>query len=122
MVLKQTFIINSNLDMGKGKIAVQVLHGEVFYMERILYNHEGDFKNYSQWRYEDNELMKKIVLKASEEEINKIILRLDDLNIWNLKVVDRGLTQVCKDSFTCLVVEPIPEDTSDKIFGNLKLL
>lgn len=108
--------------MGKGKIAVQVLHGEVFYMERILYNHEGDFKSYSQWRYEDDELMKKIVLKASEEEMNRLYQQLEDRNIWSFKVFDRGLTQLDYNSFTCLVVEPIPEETSDKLFGHLKLL
>ena len=31
MALKQVFIINSDLKMGKGKIAVQVAHGEVIY-------------------------------------------------------------------------------------------
>lgn len=122
MVLKQTFIINSNLDMGKGKIAVQVLHGEVFYMERILYNHEGDFKNYSQWRYEDDGLMKKVVLKASEEEMNRLYQQLEDRNIWSFKVFDRGLTQLDYNSFTCLVIEPLIEGVANELFGYLKLL
>jgi len=122
MTLKQVFIINTDLDMGKGKIAVQVAHGEVFYMERILYNQKGDFKAYSQWRYEHDELMKKVVLKAPEEEMNKIILKLNELNIWSHKVYDRGLTQIAKDSFTCLVIEPLPEEVTDELFGHLKLL
>lgn len=122
MTLKQTFIINSDLDMGKGKVAVQVAHGEVFYMERILYNQEGDYKVYSQWRYEYDDLMKKVVLKAPEDEINKIVSKLDNLNIWNYKVYDRGLTQIARDSFTCLVVEPLSEEITNELFGYLKLL
>ena len=122
MTLKQTFIVNSDLDMGKGKIAGQVLHGGVFYMERILYYHEGDLVAYNQWRYEHGGLMKKVVLKAPEEEMNNIILKLNDLNIWSHKVFDMGLTQISKDSFTCLVVEPLPEEMADELFRHLKLL
>lgn len=122
MTLKQTFIINSDLDMGKGKIAGQVLHGEVFYMERILYKHEGNFEVYSRWRYEHDGLMKKVVLKAPEEEMNNIISKLNDINIWSYKVVDMGLTQIAKGSFTCLVIEPLLEEVADELFGHLKLL
>ena len=122
MTLKQTFIINSDLDMGKGKIVGQALHGEVFYMKRILYYHEGNFEAYNRWSHEHDGLMKKVVLKAPEEEMNKIISKLNDKNIWSHKVIDMGLTQISKDSFTCLVVEPLPEEVADELFRHLKLL
>lgn len=132
MVLKQTFIINSDLDMGKGKIAVQVAHGEVYYMELLLQNIDYQldvlaaeaeaFDNYTMWRYEENELMKKIVLKASEKEITELMLKLKENKIWIRPVFDMGLTQICRGSLTCLVVEPLPEEKCDQLFGYLKLL
>ena len=120
MTLKQVFIINSDLKMGKGKIAVQVAHGEVFYMELAF--DEGNLRpeNYNSWRNDDDELMKKVVLKATEDQIHEIVGELCFQKIWCSVVHDRGLTQVPEDSLTCLVVEPLPEEQCDKLFENLK--
>ena len=125
MKFKQVFIINSDLikDMGIGKIAGQVAHGESFYMSHILdvYAVRGDIDSYYKWRYEDNELMTKIVKKANEKEMN-IIYELLNGNIWVHKVIDRGITQIEANSLTCIVVEPLPEERCVKLFGHLKLL
>ena len=122
MILKQVFIINSDLNMGKGKIAVQVAHGEVFYMENALCHQKGNAENYSQWRHEDSELMKKVVLKSSQADIIHTRLTLLDKDIWSGLVYDRGLTQVAENSLTCIVVEPLPEEECFQLFGHLKLL
>lgn len=125
MTLKQTFMINSDLGMSKGKIPIQVAHGEVLYMDMIK---TPNFENteiharYLRWRYEDNELMKKVAIKATEHEMNQMAAILKDKGIWAHKVYDRGLTQVPQDSFTCLVVEPISEEQHKELFGDFKLL
>lgn len=129
MAYKQVFIINSDLNMGKGKIAVQVAHAEVYYMEELLDYALGDspeninlYSRFIAWREEKHGLMKKVVLKATEEEMNKILCELVVKEIEKFAVYDRGLTQIAPNSFTCIVVEPLEEDKCDKLFGHLKLL
>jgi len=122
MTIKQVFIINQDLKMGKGKIAVQVAHGEVLYMEQAFDEGYLHPENYISWRKDDDELMKKVVLKATENQIDEIIEELCFQKIWCSVVYDRGLTQIPEDSLTCVVVEPLLEEQCDKLFGNLKLL
>ncbi len=127
MVLKQTFIVNSDLKMGKGKIAGQVGHALVFYMEKSHKDKNSEmYSRFLRWRYEDEELMKKVVIKASYQEIIRLRLLLQNnneyTNIWTDLVYDRGLTQVPENSLSCMVVEPLEEEIYDKLFGHLKLL
>lgn len=133
MALKQVFIVNQDLKMGKGKIAVQVAHGEVLYMNKIAdaenmnlgcdLNMQFNFKDWMQ-----DGLMKKIVLKTTQEEMLILLGCLQMLNgmikskVWHDIVFDRGLTQVPADSMTCIVIEPLDEQHTDHMFGHLKLL
>jgi len=127
MTYKQVFIVNSYLKMGRGKIAVQVAHGEVYYIEEVLESiFEGEtltkYDNYIKWRYDENGLMKKVVLKATEKEMDLILMELAIKEIAVFAVYDRGLTQVAPNSFTCICVEPLPEEQCTELFGHLKLL
>lgn len=129
MVYKQVFIVNSDLRMGKGKITGQVAHATVYYMEEILLYVEGQspenerlFEKFVRWRKEERGLMKKIVLKATENEMKNILCDLAIEKIEVFTVYDRGLTQIEEGSFTCMVIEPLEEDQCDKLFGHLKLL
>lgn len=129
MTYKQVFIVNSDLGMGKGKIAGQVAHAVVYYMEEFLLFLEGKapenkklFERFIAWREEEHGLMKKIVLKATEEEMKKILCELAVKGIEKFAVYDRGLTQIADGSFTCIIVEPLEEEKCDKLFGHLKLL
>ena len=129
MLFKQIFIINSDLKMGKGKIVGQALHAMVYYMDEILLYVEGKapenkrlFERFVTWREEDNGLMKKIVFKSSEEEMNRILCELAIRGIEKFAVYDRGLTQIPEGSFTCIIVEPLEEEKCDELFGHLKLL
>lgn len=133
-MLKQIYLINTNLKMDKGKIAVQVAHGTTIYMDRILkhiiqHHAKSDdvYVRYNMWRANTEEdnigMMKKIVLKSTEQEIRDISLKLDRHNIWNCLIFDKGLTQVSENSLTCLVVEPLEEESlCNVLFGNLKLI
>lgn len=124
MTYKQTIIINSDLNMGKGKIVAQALHGEVYYMMAVKKAPSGSEKKvtFKKWVSEEGGLMKKVVLKATENEMNDIILKLKDINVWHFLVHDAGLTQVEPGSFTCMAVEPLEENFSDQLFRHLKLL
>jgi len=124
MTLKQVFVINQDLKMGKGKIAVQVAHGEVFYMVKLR-TRNCDIcmdERYHDWLIDEDCLMKKVVLKGSKYILCDLYEQLTLKNIWCKLVYDRGLTQVPENSFTCLVVEPLEEEMCDKYFAHLKLL
>ena len=134
MTLKQVFIVNKNLGMRTGKISVQVAHGEILYMSEIgackclssifdLEDKEHQMKdNFKEWTKDG--LMKKIVLKASQEEMLLLIGALKSIedDTWFGIVYDIGLTQVPTDSMTCLVFEPLDEEEANERFGYLKLL
>ena len=81
-MLKQTFLINTDLKMGKGKIAVQVAHGEVFYMMEKYTGHQYGqlYDNFINWTTDG--LMKKVVLKSTEKEMSNIT--------WDLKTKISG--------------------------------
>ncbi len=125
---KQIFLINKDLKMGIGKIAVQVAHGEVMYMETIKIKcmHNSSYKIYNKWRSSTPEdpigMQKKVVLKSTESEMRDMYVKLKSLKIWCYLIQDKELTQVAPNSLTCLVVEPLEEDICNKLFGDLKLL
>lgn len=120
MSLKQVYIINDDLKMGKGKIAVQVAHGAIHYMSYLNAPYSGGHTEYMEWSKDG--VMKKIVLKATEGEMWHIIDCLNKELIWFYGVEDLGLTQVPAGSLTCIVVEPLPEETTKRLFGAYKLL
>ena len=135
MTLKQVFIINNDLGMGKGKIAVQTAHGETLYMDKIYNLNCDDFEdeskrmldNYDDWMKDG--LMKKVVMKATQEEMLLLIgtIKLfnecmSKNNIWFDIVFDKGLTQVPADSMTCIVFEPLDEQMADHYTKHYKLL
>ena len=113
--------------MRKGKIGAQIAHGEIFYMDQIISDVVGGSQTkmldaYESWRYDYDELMKKIVVKANEDELDDIIGELCCRKIWCSCIYDMGLTQVDEDSMTCVVVEPLDEDVCDELFKHLKLV
>jgi len=120
-MLKQAFVINKDLEMGKGKIGVQTAHGAIQYTDYVKTHIIDDIhRRYLLWR--EGGMMKKAVTKASEEEIKALMVTLSERNIWHWDVHDFGLTQVAPMSLTCLVVEPIEDEVYQEIFGHLKLL
>lgn len=126
-MLKQIFLINTDLNMRKGKIAVQVAHGTVMYMLDIIHKNDIDMcRKFKEWRqktsYDPIGIMKKVVLKSTEAEIREYLTILKQLNIWSYSIYDKGLTQVPENSLTCIIVEPLEESQCNALFGNLKLL
>ncbi len=131
-MLKQIILINMNLKMGAGKIAVQVAHAEIMYMQKIMVQ----FPNYKDsppmilrfydWKSETQEdpigMMKKVVLKSTENEMRDIFIKLKNFNIWAYLIFDKGFTQISPNSLSCLVLEPLPEEQCNELFGDFKLL
>lgn len=132
MALKQIFLINNDLKMGKGKICTQISHATVMYMQKIMVlfpNYKARPQmvlNFYNWKAETQEdpigMMKKVVLKSTESEMRDIFMKLKNLNIWAYLIFDKGLTQIAPNSLTCLVVEPLEEAQCNILFGDLKLL
>lgn len=132
MPLKQMFLVNTDLKMGCGKMCAQVAHAEVLYMENVMIDYADIekpdsvfYSQYEQWK--DSSVkpigtMKKVVLKATEQQMHDISYILYKENINYYRVWDLGNTQVKKGSFTCFCTEPVEEKIADEIFGHLKLL
>jgi len=116
----QTFLVNTDLKMRKGKIAAQVGHGVTLYMRNVNSPLHEDMKERSEVWIDSG--MHKIVLKSTEKEMIEIINILNNLDIMCYVVRDFGLTQIPKNSFTVLAVEPLDEQSHQVIFGHLKLL
>ena len=116
----QTFLVNTDLKMRKGKIAVQVAHGETLYMGNVYDPlHENMKERNGVWI---NGGMHKVVFKSTEKEMIETMCILDNLNTIYYVVRDFGLTQVPEGSFTVLAVEPLEKQSHQVIFGHLKLL
>ena len=102
-------LVNSDLNMGKGKIAAQVGHVVQAIVEELC------TKNNSTYREWKNSGSAKIVLKASRDEIEKHI------SLPNARhVIDEGRTQIPAGSLTVLGFLP-SRDMAD-ILAKYKLL
>ena len=125
--LRQVIVINSDLKMSRGKIAISAAHGTTLYMrsiEKILISEESEWDEeylniHESWMSDGT--MMKIAFRATEAEMIEI------LEEWSygyklFPVHDFGFTQVAPNSLTCIASEPISKEVSDEIFGHLKLL
>ena len=114
--MKQVFVVNKDLNMGKGKICAQVAHAAIVCYEKV----KNDFPEIiKKWKEEGQ---KKIVLKASLDEILKIKNQLGNEKIPNCLIIDAGLTQIKPGSITVLGIGPYYEEEIDKFTKHLKLL
>jgi len=77
--IKMYILVNSDLDMGKGKIAAQVGHVVGVIVEEIIRNSYEvptkesmiDFQYYQKWI--KNDAFTKIVLRATEDELRQLL-------------------------------------------------
>jgi len=98
-------LVNSDLNMGKGKLASQVGHvvGEIT-EEIIRKSYESGkgipdcYLRYAKWKKTGT---CKIILKASEEQIKSLIREPESVYI-----IDAGRTQIAPDSLTVIGFYP----------------
>ena len=114
--IKQVIVVRTDLDMGKGKIAAQVGHACVLGAEHVRKSNPEWF---SQW-WEGQE---KIVLKVSSlKELEQVKQDAIELDLPWSEVTAAGHTQIAPGTTTCISIGPAPEESIDKITGDLKLL
>ena len=109
--------VRRDLDMGKGKIAVQVGHASITAAE------EARRQRPEWWRGWLNEGQCKVVVKVnSESELRELKRGADELGLASAIVHDRGVTQVEPGTATCIGIGPAPADLVDKLTGTLPLM
>lgn len=117
-------LVNSDLNMGKGKIANQCSHSACRVV-RIIENLKEPLEAYTKWidNYEP-----KIVLKATEKELDYIISKYNifdkqDFNgIWCTYTRDIGRTQIKEGSLTTVAFAPIQRKNVPDEIKSMKLL
>ncbi|MFW9794318.1 MAG: peptidyl-tRNA hydrolase Pth2, partial [Candidatus Thorarchaeota archaeon] len=94
---KQVIAVRTDLEMSKGKIAVQVAHGSVSATEQTRVN------NQEVWRAWLREGQKKVAVKvSSEEELLELRRRAISHNLPNALIRDAGMTELPPGTITVL--------------------
>ena len=114
--IKQVIAVRTDLGMGKGKIAAQVGHACVLGAENVRKSHPDWF---GQWWTGQEKVVLKVGGLKDLEEIKRGAI---DLNLPWSQVTDAGHTQIAPGTITCISLGPAPEDSIDRITGDLKLL
>jgi len=113
----QYYIVNTDLNMSVGKIAVSVGHINTLTTIDIPSNwREREDLVYSEWV--DNG-MKKIVLKANTKTIEKLLNKFP-YDFYSVR--DNGLTEVPKGSITAIGLKPMKREQAKMFVKGLRLL
>jgi len=114
---KLVVVVREDLDLAKGKLAVQVAHASV---TAALEAKVRAPKWFSAWLREGQ---KKVVVRASGLD-ELIVLRKHaiELKLPNALIEDAGLTVLPPGTTTCLAVGPAPASLVDHVTGKLKLM
>ena len=113
---KQVIAVRRDLDMGKGKVAVQVAHAAVSAAEEAR-------KRFAEWwdAWLREGQCKVAVRVDSEEEIFQLQRKSKELRLPFALITDRGLTQIEPGTVTCLAIGPAPSALIDTLTGGLNL-
>ena len=116
MEYKLVVAVRQDLEMSKGKMAVQVAHASVI---SALKCKATNAKWFRMW-YDEGQ--KKVVVKAENvDELKQMQEEAEKLNISTAMIDDAGLTELPPGTTTCLGMGPAPNSVIDQVTGNLKL-
>jgi PTH2 family peptidyl-tRNA hydrolase len=116
MEYKLVVAVRQDLDMSKGKMAVQVAHASVITALKCKSSNAKWFRNWY------NEGQKKVVVKADDvEKLLDLQRESEKLNISTALIDDAGLTELPPGTTTCVGMGPAPNSVIDQVTGNLKL-
>jgi PTH2 family peptidyl-tRNA hydrolase len=111
---KQVIVVREDLQLSRGKLAVQVAHAAIIGYER------ANERTKEKWKLGGQ---KKIVLKVPNLiKMMEIKEKAEKAGLVTGIVKDAGLTEIPPGTITALVIGPDEEKKIDKITGNLPLL
>ncbi len=114
---KMVIAVRKDLDLGKGKIAVQVAHAAVTLALHAKKYERADFKRWIKGG------QKKVVIKiASLEELFSLKEKLESSGFYVCQISDAGYTQVPPNTVTCIGVGPADSEKLDPITSSYPLL
>lgn len=114
---KQVIAVRTDLDMSRGKMAVQVAHGAISAAEKARVSHQ------EVWRAWFQEGQKKVAVKVSSEEEIMELRRLAIVQSLPFAVIrDAGMTELPPGTITVIGIGPAKSEDVDKVTGDLKLL
>ena len=112
MNLAMFFIVRTDLNMSRGKIAAQVAHAAV----DLTYHNKCD-----EWYNDHNQT--KIVLGINGfDKLDSLLCRLLERKVFIAQVHDIGKTEVEENTLTCVGIGPIERKAIQKILSGLKAL
>ncbi|HYM38842.1 MAG TPA: peptidyl-tRNA hydrolase Pth2 [Thermoplasmata archaeon] len=114
---KLVVAVRGDLDLSRGKLAVQVAHAAVMAALDAKTRHR---KAFSDW-YDEGQ--KKVVVKAADlQELHELQRKARSLGLTTALVEDAGLTELPPGTVTCLAVGPGPNALVDQVTGQLRLV
>lgn len=113
---KQCIVLRIDIGMSTGKLISQACHAAVESSEL------AKKLKHKAWRAWRDEGAKKVVLQAdSIEDLEELADKAEGLDIVNVLIQDRGLTEVPPGTLTALGLGPASSEKMDKVTGPLKL-
>lgn len=117
IMYKQAIVVRTDLQMNKGKLAVQTSHASLL-AYKLVKDSLPDIAN--AWFAEGQ---KKVVLKVSgQSELLDYFKKIRERGIPCELVRDAGRTQLAPGTITCFGAGPWDEKELDEVLGKLKLL
>lgn len=111
--MKQAIVVRGDLDMGVGKLAVQVAHASLSAYEK------ADREARRAWTRESQ---KKVVLEADDEPTLHHLKEVAEANgLPTALIRDAGHTQLEPGTVTTLGIGPGGDDRIDEVTGDLPL-
>jgi PTH2 family peptidyl-tRNA hydrolase len=115
--IRMYLLVNTDLGMGKGKIAAQAAHGAVNIV-LMLEKLRNPPATYTRWLATGTT---KIALKATEAQMREIHKKYSGSYLCDM-VIDAGCTQIAPGSFTVLAFAPLRPTEVPPEISALKLL